>query len=154
MAIIKLMNYSDTSNNTENVNANNYSLLHKALQLTSFKANKCIGTSLFERYKFSLIDTIYNKFTKPYFLAKEENNISSANSFDLFSESLLMISILDDKINISDDLYNYVINSQLPNGGWGINNDNSGSNGHATIVSLWVLLDLHKKLISVAKMPK
>ncbi len=153
IAVIKLLDYEDTLNVSENSNAICYTLLHKVLQLSALKTNKCIDKNLFERYQFRLTNKIYSKFVDTYLFSKERDTLPS-NNYDLFAESVLMISILDDKINISDNLYDDIIKNQHSDGGWSINTTDLNSSGHTTVVCLWALLDYQKKLTNVIKNPK
>ncbi len=145
--IKKILDYTINADLVENENAANYGLLHKPLQLVNLKAGKCISNELFNRYKVTLIDTIYRKFISPFIQSSDLNNQDDSKNIDLFSEALLMISILDDEVNISEDLYLLLLDRQLPNNGWASKIESFTPNGHTTIVAYWVLLDLKKKLL-------
>lgn len=144
--IIKLLDYEDTTNLVENANAHNYGLLHRALQLTNLQNNKCITNEIFNRYSYPLIDTIHNTF-----IINNESDGFKINAFDLFSEAVLMISVLDKNINLSDDYYRRILDMQLPDGGWSMVENSKISNNHTTMVSLWALLEYKKKLKSFSK---
>lgn len=146
--IAKLLGYNDTLSDYLNVNAANYALLHKALQLANLKKQKCINNDFFNRYKITLTDTIFRSFISTYPVSGLQVADAPDNAYDLFAEGILMISILDDKVSISDELYEKLIVSQLSDGGWGGQAGATSSNGHSTIVSLWALMDLQYKLQS------
>lgn len=141
-----ILDFSFKNDLIENENAANYGLLHKSLQLANLKFNKCISDDLFNRYKVLFIDTIYRKFIFPFVQPVDQNKNVSKNT-DLFSEALLMISILDDEINISEELYTLLLDLQLNNNAWASATNSYTPDGHTTIVSYWVLLDLKKKLL-------
>ena len=126
---------------------NKFSLLHKVLQLKNLNYNKCISKEIYTKYKTQLIDTI----CKLYINTKNVNDAVQNKStnivdFDIFSEAVLMISLLDDQPNISDELYTIILNTQNAAGVWQIAEQNVKSNEHTTLVALWLLLDERQKL--------
>lgn len=140
----KILEYTDTTDTEMNTNANNYSLLHKSLQLVNLKQNKCINQQIYDRYRYSLIDTIYKRFVNPFLVLTTENNFTKSD-YNLFTEAILMIGVLDEQINISDEIYQYMINNILYR-----NPSDNFMDGHATIVTLWTLLDVQKKIKNTA----
>lgn len=142
LAIIKILDYSDTTAFYSNENSNNYALLHKALQVYNLHYLKCIPNNLYDRYKSSLIDTIYNSF-----ILKYDTNIHfDEKGYDLFTEAILMLSLLDEKVNLSDHYYEKLLMNQLKNGAWPLVEKSNNVNQHTTILSYWSLLVLRNKL--------
>lgn len=128
----KIIEYPDT---------NDYALLHKALQLVNLKANNCVSTQFFDKYKIILLDSICGKYIFNQTIIRN----------DLYIEALLMISILDERINLSDEYYEYMINTQTNDGGWKFDENQETSNGHTTIIAYWTLLDIRKKILEFVK---
>ena len=126
---------------------NKFSLLHKVLQLKNLNYNKCISKEIYTRYKTQLLDTIcklyINTNNVTFAVQNINNNISD---FDAFVEAVLMISLLDDQPNISDELIAIVLNSQNQVGNWQIEEQNVKSNEHTTLVAFWLLLNEQQKL--------
>lgn len=120
---------------------NDYALLHKALQLVNLKANNCISAQFYNKYSSVLLDTIYKKFVLN---ERPKNN-------DLYIESLLMMSLLDENINLSDKYYEFILNTQTIDGGWRFDENQDNSNGHTTITTYWALLDFRKKILKMIK---
>lgn len=139
--IKSILDYNDTTY------FNPYSMLHKVLQLKNLDYNKCISKELFARYKTQLTDTISKLYiqTENVLSSMYSTNLSITN-LDVFTEAVLMISLLDDQQNISDNLYDIVLNTQTANGTWQVSANNVKLNEHATLVSLWLLLDYREKL--------
>lgn len=126
---------------------NKFSLLHKVLQLKNLNYNKCISNEIFSRYKTQLIDTIFKIYINTEELKTAlQNNTVSLVDFDGFAEAVLMIALLDEQQNISDDLYDIVLKNQTQNGTWQIQNQDVKISEHATLVSLWLLMDYLQKL--------
>ncbi|MBK6276311.1 MAG: hypothetical protein IPF58_17210 [Saprospirales bacterium] len=75
-----------------------------------------------------------------------QNNNNNISDFDAFVEAVLMISLLDDQPNISDELIAIVLNSQNQVGNWQIEEQNVKSNEHTTLVAFWLLLNEQQKL--------
>ncbi len=126
---------------------NKFSLLHKVLQLKNLNYNKCISKEIYTRYKTQLLDTICKLYinTKNVTFAVQNNN-NNISDFDAFVEAVLMISLLDDQPNISDELIAIVLNSQNQVGNWQIEEQNVKSNEHTTLVAFWLLLNEQQKL--------
>lgn len=126
---------------------NKFSLLHKVLQLKNLNYNKCISKEIYTRYKTQLLDTICKLYinTNNVTFAVQNNN-NNISDFDAFVEAVLMISLLDDQPNISDELIAIVLNSQNQVGNWQIEEQNVKSNEHTTLVAFWLLLNEQKKL--------
>lgn len=126
---------------------NKFSLLHKVLQLKNLNYNKCISNEIYTRYKTQLLDTIcklyINTNNVTFAVQNINNNIAD---FDAFVEAVLMVSLLDDQPNISDELIAIVLNSQNQVGNWQIEEQNVKSNEHTTLVAFWLLLNEQKKL--------
>lgn len=126
---------------------NKFSLLHKVLQLKNLNYNKCISKEIYTRYKTQLLDTICKLYinTNNVTFAVQNNN-NNISDFDAFVEAVLMISLLDDQPNISDELIAIVLNSQNQVGNWQIEEQNVKSNEHTTLVAFWLLLNEQQKL--------
>ena len=126
---------------------NKFSLLHKVLQLKNLNYNKCISKEIYTRYKTQLLDTICKLYinTNNVTFAVQDNN-NNISDFDAFVEAVLMISLLDDQPNISDELIAIVLNSQNQVGNWQIEEQNVKSNEHTTLVAFWLLLNEQQKL--------
>ena len=125
---------------------NKFSLLHKVLQLKNLNYNKCISNQIYSRYKTQLIDTISKLYINTENIKNAvQNNSTNIVDFDVFSEAVLMISLLDDLPNVSDELYAIILNTQNIDGTWQIDKQNVKSNEHTTLVALWLMFNERQK---------
>ncbi|MFN8284609.1 MAG: hypothetical protein U0U67_15410 [Chitinophagales bacterium] len=139
--IKSVLDYNDTTY------FNKFSLLHKVLQLKNLDFNKCISKEMYLRFKTQLIDTI----SKLYINTDEiksavRTRAQVIKDMDIFAEAVLMIALLDEQPNISDDVYDIILNSQSSVGLWQFPGDNIKLTEHTTLVSGWLLLDYNQKL--------
>lgn len=139
--IKSVLDYNDTTY------FNKFSLLHKVLQLKNLDFNKCISKEMYLRFKTQLIDTISRLYINTDEIKSAVRTRAQViKDMDIFAEAVLMIALLDEQPNISDDVYDIILNSQSSVGLWQFPGDNIKLTEHTTLVSGWLLLDYNQKL--------
>jgi len=124
----KLISYTDTSNP--------YAFLHKALQLNNLWYNKCVEKSFYDSTRYMLIDTL-----SKIVLA---DTLTGKVSVDVQIEATLMLSVLDDQLNLSDEVYSDLLVRVLENEK--ADYKDNQIQAHSQAVVFWMLLEYQKKL--------
>lgn len=129
-AFHKLIGYTDTSNS--------YAFLHKALQLNNLWYNKCVGKPFYDSTRYALMDTLSK--------IAVADTLTGKISFDVQLEAALMLSVLDEQLNLSDEVYNDLLMRMSEKENEKVTYEQQQTYAHSQTVVFWLLLEYQKKL--------